>query len=116
MEATRASYEARLQALEQRLKAAEAGAAAATAAAPSATVAAATPAPAPAAVAGGGANAFNPAMSLILSGLYGRTSRDPAPYPPEEMRMGGIGPNSLARVATTAAPVGVVNSIAGPRA
>ncbi len=33
---------------------------------------------APAAAAG--ANAFNPALSLILSGLYTRTSRDPASY------------------------------------
>ena len=37
------------------------------------TVTAAAPA-----VAGG--NAFNPAISLILSGLYGRSSRDPADY------------------------------------
>ena len=36
------------------------------------------PPPAPAAVAG--PNAFNPAMSLILSGLYTRTSQDPARY------------------------------------
>jgi hypothetical protein len=32
------------------------------------------------AAAGTGANAFNPAMSLILSGLYTRTSQDPARY------------------------------------
>ena len=89
IEAMRASYEARLQALERRLKAAEAAAAA-----PAPTVLASTPvAPAgtpvpdaaPAAVpvaaaAGGGANAFNPSMSLILSGLYTRTSRDPKNY------------------------------------
>jgi hypothetical protein len=35
--------------------------------------------PAPAAAAAG-ANAFNPAISLILSGLYTRTSQDPAQY------------------------------------
>lgn len=65
IEALRAAYEARLQAMEQRLLAAERGAAA--------------PAPAPASAAGG-ANAFNPAMSLILSGGYTRTSQDPAGY------------------------------------
>jgi hypothetical protein len=74
--AMRSSYEQRLQALEQRLKAAE-----------TVTQAAPAAAPAPAAVAppvggtpGGGANAFNPAVSLILSGTYGRTSRNPDAY------------------------------------
>src|SRR5436190_14431827 len=86
LDAMRADYQARLQALEQRLKAAEAGAAApaqaAAAPAPPAPVAAA-PAPSLAPLAsgsGGGANAFNPSMSLILSGLYTRTSQDPASY------------------------------------
>ena len=89
MEAMRATYEARLQALEQRLKTAEA--AAATPAAPAVTAAPGAPvaAPAPSAAAPaapavatsqGSANAFNPAMSLILSGQYTRTSRDPATY------------------------------------
>ena len=32
------------------------------------------------AASGGSANAFNPAISLILSGLYTRTSQDPASY------------------------------------
>ena len=91
----RADYEARLQALEQRVKAAEAAAAQATAASAASPAEAATAAPAaapppaaetaaPAAVAaaggGGGASAFNPALSLILSGLYTRTSQDPAKY------------------------------------
>ncbi|AYH45600.1 hypothetical protein [Azoarcus sp. DN11] len=73
IDALRAAYEARLQAMEQRLQAAEAAAHAA----------AAPPVPAPVANvpppagAGGGANAFNPAISLILSGLYTRTSKDP---------------------------------------
>ena len=93
IDAMRAAYEGRLQALEQRLKAAEAAAAAPAApVAASVTPAAAPPAPAVAPVAGapsaaalassggGGANAFNPAMSLILSGLYTRTSKDPATY------------------------------------
>jgi Phosphate-selective porin O and P len=80
IESIRASYEARLRTLEQRLEAAEA-----KAAAPAPAVAAASssvpPAPAAAAApAGGGANAFNPSMSLILSGLYTRTSQDPARY------------------------------------
>jgi hypothetical protein len=95
MEAMRAAYEARLQALERRLQSAEAamaaapaasGAASAPAAGPPAPVAA-VPQPATAAVAppataaaGGGATAFNPSISLILSGLYTHTSRDPALY------------------------------------
>jgi len=66
IDAIRADYEARLQALEQRLKAAEA--------------AAAPTAPPVVASSGGGLNAFNPSLSLILSGLYTRTSHDPANY------------------------------------
>jgi hypothetical protein len=77
IEAIRAAYEARLQALEQRLKAAEANTATASAAAAPPVSSAQPPAPA-AAAAGGGSNAFNPAMSLILSGLYTRTSQNPA--------------------------------------
>ncbi len=90
IEAMRAAYEARLQALEQRLQRAEAATAAApaavsNAAAEVAPAAAATTSAAPstmpvAAASGAGANAFNPSMSLILSGLYARTSRDPANY------------------------------------
>jgi len=82
----RASYEARLQAMEQRLLAAERGsapaavAAAPTAAETSAPVAAPAAASPVAAASGGGANAFNPAMSLILAGGYTRTSQDPAGY------------------------------------
>ncbi|MDR2837808.1 MAG: hypothetical protein LBV49_04455, partial [Azonexus sp.] len=81
----RADYEARLQALEQRVKAAEA-VAAQTAAAPPAPAPAPEPAPAPApapasvAPAGGGVNAFNPALSLILSGSYTRAAQNPAKY------------------------------------
>ena len=89
----RAVYEARLQALEQRLLAAEkvADQALASKAAasrgpgdlasvaappfvPTAPAIAASPSPA------GGANAFNPAISLILAGGYTRTSQDPANY------------------------------------
>jgi hypothetical protein len=83
MSALRASYEARLQALEARLRAAEAAAAAPAAAATTA------PAEAPVAAASGAgasaaggstANAFNPAISLILSGTAAHTSLDPARY------------------------------------
>ncbi len=73
IDAMRAEYEARLRGLEQRLKAAEAAAATSAGGAPSAA--------APAAVSpAGGPNAFNPSISLILSGLYTRTSQDPAAY------------------------------------
>lgn len=76
IESIRSTYEQRLQALEQRLKAAEAQI---PPAAPAGAVAA-TPPPPAAARSGAGANAFNPAMSVILSGTYARTSRDPANY------------------------------------
>ncbi|CAN5640603.1 TonB-dependent receptor [soil metagenome] len=83
----RASYEARLQSLERRLQAAESLQAAPLplSLAPSSAVASGTaPAPVPVmpapAAAAGGANGFNPAISLILSGGYQRTSRDPANY------------------------------------
>ena len=84
IEAIRAAYEARLQSLEQRLKAAESKSTeskATVAPAPAPGPAAAVPgSSAPAAPSGGGANAFNPAMSLILSGTYARTSQDPSRY------------------------------------
>lgn len=57
------AYEARLQALEQRLQQAQA-----------APLAAAEAAPAPVAAAG---NAFNPNIALILGGSYARLSQDP---------------------------------------
>lgn len=73
----RAAYETRLQALEQRLQKAEA---------PVPVIAAvpepitAPPASPVATASGGGINAFNPSMSLILSGTFTRTSQDPAQY------------------------------------
>jgi len=84
LDAMRSAYEARLQAMELRLKAAEAAADVAARAAPAsgpepALVATAPPRAAPAA-SGAAANAFNPALSLILSGTYTRTSQDPARY------------------------------------
>ena len=93
--ALRSSYEQRLQALEARLQAAEAASAKAAAAPPAPAPAMALPAPAipaggaPTGTAGAGTG-FNPAMSLILSGVYSRTSRDPqgfrfrnVPLPPD---------------------------------
>lgn len=67
----KASYEARIQALEQRLKDAESKAAAAppavsTASAPSA--------------ARSDASAFNPAISLVLQGRFAHLSQDPAGF------------------------------------
>jgi hypothetical protein len=81
--ALRNAYEARLQDLEARLKAAESRAAgpAVAAPAPAVAVAPSTPAAAPApGGSAGGANAFNPALSLILSGGYTRTSQDPSSW------------------------------------
>ena len=99
MDAMRASYEARLQALERRLQSAEAALATqpAPTSASASTSGAAPPAPAvaappivaaapggqglaPSASAGGAAGSFNPAMSLILSGLYTHASKDPSRY------------------------------------
>lgn len=63
------SYEARIQALEQRLKDAES-----RAAAPPAPQAAAAPA------AASSVSAFNPAVSVVLQGRYANLSRDPAAF------------------------------------
>jgi hypothetical protein len=84
LDALRADYESRIQALEQRLKAAEAAVAAQPAAAP-ATAPATAPAPAAAvavtpAAAPASGGGFQPAVSLILSGQYGQTQRDPSTY------------------------------------
>ena len=76
IESIRAAYEARLQALERRLKAAEAGLAASPPPLPLAP--APTPLPPMGSATPSGASAFNPAMSLILSGIFSRTSRDAA--------------------------------------
>ena len=67
------SYEARIQALETRLKQTEIVAVAAD---QKATQAAAMPSPA----APSSTNAFNPGISLILSGVYANLSQDPANY------------------------------------
>ena len=85
IKAMRGQYEERIRALESRLQAAEAAAAAQAppvAAPPGAVTQAAAPAspvaPSPGAAASG--TGFNPALSLILSGLYTNTSQDPANY------------------------------------
>lgn len=85
IEQLKADYEQRLHALELRVQKAEAKAdAAETAAAsvPTATASATTAtAPAPtAAAASATGTAFNPAVSVILNGTYGRLSRDPKQY------------------------------------
>jgi hypothetical protein len=74
----RTQYEARIHALEEKINAAQAAAQAPAAAAPPPVP---TPAPVAAAAApGSSGNGFNPALSLILSGLYTNTSRDPSNY------------------------------------
>ncbi len=78
LDAMRAAYEARLKSLEQRLQAAESKTLAVPAPAP--TPVAALPSAPAAASASGGGNTFNPSISLILSGTYARTSRDPSDY------------------------------------
>ncbi len=88
----RADYEGRVQALEQRLLAAEAA------------VASPPPPPPPPATATA-ANAFNPALSLVLSGLYGRSSRDPSDYaisgiPLPASAPGGLGTRGLSLAET----------------
>ena len=69
-------YEKRMEALERRIGEAEKSSVA------RASVSEPPPAaPTVASGAGSGANAFNPAISLILNGTYGVLSRDPNPYP-----------------------------------
>jgi hypothetical protein len=85
------SYEERLRQLEARLAQAEAGASAAAAPIPPAPPVAVTSTPAPATSAGSGA--FNPAISLILSGGYTHLSQDPTDYRIAGFGTGGeIGP------------------------
>jgi hypothetical protein len=81
------SYEARIQALEQRLKEAETkgtGAVPAETTAPLAPAVATAPAPpavaATASAATAAANAFNPAISAVLQGVYASLSQDPTNY------------------------------------
>jgi hypothetical protein len=71
-------YEARIQALEQKLKAAESATPAVAAAAPPPPVPAQVPPPAAAPSAG--LSAFNPAISAVLQGTYTNLSQDPSKY------------------------------------
>ena len=71
----RAAYEKRISDLENRLVQAEAKATSAESAATKAEMAASTPAATPT-----GANAFNPDISLILSGQYSNLSQNPKDY------------------------------------
>ena len=75
------NYEARIQALEQRVKEAEArsstGATTAAAAPPAPTEA---NVPAPPATTTSGISAFNPAISAVLQGVYANFSQDPNHY------------------------------------
>ena len=77
------AYEARIQALEQRLKEAEDKAAKAQPAEPATPAAASVataPAAAPSAPPSTSANAFNPAISAVLQGVYANLSQDPTKY------------------------------------
>jgi len=74
------SYEARIQALEARLQQTESHADAAQVSAQRAQEQISQVAAAPAAAAPAGSNAFNPDISLILSGTYANLSQDPNKY------------------------------------
>lgn len=76
IEQIKADYEQRMRALEVRVQKAEAGAQDAQANAAAAQTTASAPPPAPPA----SGNAFNPAISVILNGTYGKFTRDPASY------------------------------------
>lgn len=82
------SYEARIQSLEKRLQQAETTAGDALDKAGSAEEKAVQAAVAPQATPPAGTNAFNPDVSLILSGIYSNLSQDPANY-----RIGGFQAN-----------------------
>ena len=72
------SYEARIQALEQRLKDAEAKAASAAPTVPPSAIAPAMASAPPAA--SSKISAFNPAISVVLQGVYANLSQDPKRY------------------------------------
>ena len=89
LDAVKSSYQAQLSALEARVAQLESQLAAASSAAPSsAPTAGATAGVAPPAAVmapsapggGGGQNAFNPAVSVILGGRFAQLSEDPADY------------------------------------
>ncbi len=74
------SYEARIQSLEKRLQQAETTAGKALVKAGKAEEQATQAAVAPQVTPPAAINAFNPGISLILSGIYGNHSKDPAGY------------------------------------
>jgi hypothetical protein len=76
MQAMKSEYSARVEALEARIRQLEA----ANAATADAALAVAPAEPAPASPGGGGASAFNPAVSMILGGSFANTSRDPGDW------------------------------------
>ncbi len=82
IEELRQSYDARIQELEARLKQAEAAAASALASATETKdkVAQVATEPAAATAPEAGSNAFNPDISLVLSGIYSNLSKDPKNY------------------------------------
>jgi hypothetical protein len=87
IEQLKQDYEARIRGLEARLQQTEAAVDAARSAADEASPqakqaasAASDPDAAPAGPGAASANAFNPQISLILSGTYSRLSRDPSDY------------------------------------
>lgn len=89
------SYEARIQALEARLKQAEGAAGEAQSMARKADEKAEQAATAPQPGAPSNPNAFNPEISLILSGIYSNLSQDPANYRISGFIPGGeIGPGN----------------------
>jgi hypothetical protein len=90
IKAIKDSYESRIKALEDRLKDAEAKAEKAETSAAKAESKAQELATAPAPRAPTGQNAFNPGISLILSGFYKNLSRDPDVFP---YRIGGFFPS-----------------------
>jgi len=83
------NYEARIQALEQRLKAAESQNAkvADQVTPPPAPAVPTPPAPVAAAAPSSGLSAFNPAISAVLQGTYANLSQDPTKY-----RLSGFAP------------------------
>lgn len=92
IKAMKQSYEARIEALEQRLQRAEG---LAVKAETRIAQAEATTMPAPGSTPASAANAFNPAISLILSGTYANLSQDPADYRITGFIPGGeIGPGT----------------------
>ena len=84
------SYESRTKALEDRLKEAEAKTQKAEASAAKAETAAQQASTAPQSRGPTGQNAFNPGISLILSGFYKNLSKDPDTFP---YRIGGFVPS-----------------------